>query len=84
MNIIENLYYGNLCEYDRKLDKDLLQIETDAYDEMKEKLPPEYFEIVKVYLEKSADYTDKLCTLRYKRGFQAGMLLAFETIKFDI
>ena len=63
MNILENLYYGNLCEYDRKIPPQIRPLQdkiANLYKEIKEKLSKEDFTLFEKFLDSYETYKKKV------------------------
>lgn len=81
MNILENLYYGNLCEYDRKIPPQIRPLQdkiANLYEEIKEKLSKEDFTLFEKFLDSYDDLQEKSIIDKYVRGFKTGLLIGLE------
>ncbi len=82
MDILKELYYGNVLGADRKTtpqEKRKLEIEYTAYDKLKEKLSPEQLELFDNYV-KVRDKRECLSEANaYKYGFKIGLQIGTQS-----
>lgn len=87
MNILKELYYGNIAEISRrtqpipnpKTDKELL-----TYEELKEKLPEQLNELFEKFVDLISDRYGKEMEDKYIQGFKTGLLIGIESNKIDL
>ena len=84
MNIIEELYFGNLCEFSRHKKSDNTQKQIELYDKIKECLGSENENLLDELLDLECDDNEKLLLARYSNGFKTGLLIGLEVCNFDI
>ena len=84
MNIFKELYYGNLCEFDKKrmVCKDDLQKEASLYDSIKEKLPTSDEHLLDDFLDISAENMEEDIIETYGNGIITGILIGMEVTNF--
>ena len=77
MNILKELYYGNIAEISRtvKFNTKKLNKEEKLYNKLKENLSPEDLKLFKEYLELYDERLDKFAEEKYINGFKTGLLI---------
>lgn len=80
MNILKELYYGNIAEISRtvKFNTKKLNKEEKLYNKLKENLSPEDLKLFKEYLELYDERLDKFAEEKYINGFKTGLLIGVE------
>ena len=81
MNIIEQLYLGNIDEVSRIPNdeyKRLSKKELELYNELKEKLPQDLIELFEQYINAFLATVENETKSRYIQGFKTGLLIAIE------
>ena len=80
MNILKELYYGNIAEISRtvKFNTKKLNKEEKLYNKLKENLSPEDLKLFKEYLELYDERLDKFTEEKYINGFKTGLLIGVE------
>ena len=81
MNILENLYYGNLCEYDRRIPNTIKPLQdkiANLHERVKEKLSNTDFALVEKFLDVYDEMQAKMLVDKYSRGFKTGLLIGIE------
>lgn len=80
MNILKELYYGNIAEISRtvKFNTKKLNKEEKLYNKLKENLSPEDLKLFKEYLELYDESLDKFAEEKYINGFKTGLLIGVE------
>ncbi len=83
MNILKELYYGNIAEISRtvKFNTKKLNKEEKLYNKLKENLSPEDLKLFKEYLELYDERLDKFAEEKYINGFKTGLLIGVECSK---
>ena len=87
MNILKELYYGNISEIDRKFTKipiKLKEKELNAYDTLKACLSKEDFKIFEDFLELYGERKDFELEEKYIQGFKTGILIGIECSKLKL
>ena len=87
MNIIEELYLGNLDESSRTPSKEykkLCEKELKLYNELKEKLPQEFIELYEKHINAMSESAENEAISRYIQGFKTGLLIAIECMKIEL
>lgn len=86
MNIIKELYYGNIAESQRpnKVPRKLLDKELKAYDNLKSNLTYEQSKLLDNFIEIMSDNHSIEKTETYISGFKTGLLLGVESSKIDV
>ena len=87
MNILKELYYGNINELDRKTrpmpnpltDKELL-----TYQKLKDTLSKEDFELFSQYIDLFQKRVDKDLEEKYIQGFKTGLQIGIESSKIKL
>ena len=80
MNILKELYYGNIAEISRnvKFNTKKLNKEEKLYNKLKENLSPEDLKLFKEYLVLYDERLDKFAEEKYINGFKTGLLIGVE------
>ena len=80
MNILKELYYGNIAEISRtvKFNTKKLNKEEKLYNKLKENLSPEDLKLFKEYLELYDERVDKFAEENYIDGFKIGLWIGVE------
>ena len=83
MNILKELYYGNIAEISRtvKFNTKKLNKEEKLYNKLKENLSPLDLKLFKEYLELYDERLDKFAEEKYINGFKTGLLIGDEWSK---
>lgn len=83
MNILKELYYGNIAEISRavKFNTKKLNKEEKLYNKLKENLSPEDLKLLKEYLDLYDERLDKFAEEKYINGFKTGLLIGVECSK---
>ena len=87
MNILKELYYGKISEIDRRImpipdpktNKELL-----AYEELKNKLSNEDFELFTKFFDLYQTRIDKELEEKYIQGFKTGLQIGVESSKIKL
>ncbi len=87
MNILKELYYGKISEIDRRMrpipdpktNKELL-----AYEELKNKLSNEDFELFTKFFDLYQTRIDKELEEKYIQGFKTGLQIGVESSKIKL
>jgi len=87
MNIIDEIFYGNISGADCKVTNEYRKIcekETKLYDKVKQKLNAEDMQLVDELLKLYGESTSISEKNFYTYGFKTGLLLGIECTKLDI
>ena len=88
INILEELYLGNINELNRKkVTKDDINKygDSDAFDKLKNTLSIEQYNLLDDYLDKLGMANSDIIINNYIQGFKTGLLIGIESadIKFE-
>ena len=86
MNIIDEIFYGNISGADCKTTNEYKKScakELKLYEEIKQKLNKKDMELVEELLKLYGDSTSISEKNFYKYGFKTGLLIGIECSKFD-
>lgn len=87
MNILKELYYGNIAEIQRKpkaISKTRVKKEFAVYDKIKAKLSPDDFALLEKFLELYDERKDAELQETYIQGFKTGIQIGFESNKLKL
>ena len=84
MNILKQLYYGNIAEIHRKLPNKNKDLELKLYEELKDKLKEEQLKLFIKYIDIYGKRMDKALEDKYIQGFKTGLLIGMETKKLNL
>ena len=86
MNILRELYYGNIAEANEKMniDEKKLNQETKCYDRLKAELNEELNEILEEFIDLYGERLNNFAEDKYINGFKTGLLIAIECFRKDI
>ena len=85
MNIFRELFYGNICECDKKrlATRDAQEKELKLYDKLKNKLNEEDKNLIDEFIDCCEDNHEKDYIGFYADGIITGLLIGLEVDKFD-
>ncbi|MBR1925905.1 MAG: hypothetical protein IJ837_03510 [Clostridia bacterium] len=85
MNIIEELYYGNIDEISRKSKAMLNQNpkENELYELIKSFLNENQKDIFEQYIQLYGEKLDNFACEKYVNGFKTGLLIGIESSKLE-
>lgn len=83
MNIIEELYFGNLSEFSRPIKNINAKEQVELYNKIKEYLGSSKEKLLDDFLDLETEYNEKLLMQRYINGFKTGLLIGIEIHNFD-
>lgn len=87
IDIIEEIYYGNVQEVFRKTSeayKKASKIESAKYDKLAKTLNEEQLKLLNEYIEAIQDSNEIEVKDRYKQGFKTGLLIGIESRNIEL
>lgn len=81
MNVLHELYNGNITEVHRSLPKHKFKEELKLYEELKSKLETNLKELFLKYSDLYGERMDKALEDKYIQGFKIGLLIGIECNK---
>ena len=86
MNILRELYYGQIAEVNEKMniDEKKLKQETKCYDRLKAELNEEQNEVLEEFIDLYGERLNNFAEDKYINGFKTGLLIAIECFRKDI
>jgi len=87
MNIIEELYLGNIDEVSRIPNNEYTELSTEElklYNELKDKLPNNLIDLFQKYTDIIYAKITNETKARYIQGFKTGLLIAIECMNIEL
>lgn len=84
MNILQEIYNGNVAEIQRKMNNKNHEEEFKIYNQLKLQLNPEQNELLYKYIELLAERTENTYQNKYIQRLKTGLLIGIEASKIEL